>query len=44
MVIIGAITVIPLYLIFLKMIRSNNKINWIIGGAWLVFLTIVARL
>lgn len=44
MVIIGAFVVIPLYLVLVKMIRSNNKVNWIVGGAWLVFLAIVARL
>jgi hypothetical protein len=44
MIIIGGIAVVPLYLMLVKMVRSNNKVNWIIGGAWLVFLSIVARL
>ena len=44
MIFIGAIAVVPLYLLLVKMIRSNNKTSWIIGGAWLVFLTIVSRL
>lgn len=44
MMIIAAFTVVPLYLLLVKMVRSNNKTVLIIGAIWLVFLSIIARL
>lgn len=44
MVIISALFIIPLFFIFLRIINSNKKAGWIIGGSWLLVLSIVARM
>lgn len=42
--IIGFIVVVPLFLLFLKLFRANSKVYWILGGLWLLILTVVAYL